>query len=97
MKNEGITRILKFVLIVVAATISMLWAGFVVSQLWNWLIVSMGWRSMTAVQGTGLYLIGQILNGQRNALMPDDWKRWIYALGVPSAGLIIGWAIKSIA
>ncbi|ABE46878.1 hypothetical protein Bpro_5006 (plasmid) [Polaromonas sp. JS666] len=97
VKNEKATRFLKFVLFVAAATISMLWAGFVVSQLWKWFFVPMGWRSMTAVQGTGLYIIGQILNSQRSELMPADWKRWIYAIGVPIAGLIIGWAIKSIA
>jgi hypothetical protein len=88
---------LGFVLIVVAATISMLWTGYVVSQLWKWFFVPMGWRSMTAVQATGLYIIGQILNGKNTAPMPDDWQRWVYALGVPTAGLIIGWAIKSIA
>lgn len=95
MKNK--VTPLGFVLIVDAATISMLWTGYVVSQLWKWFFVPTGWRSMTAVQATGLYIIGQILNGQSSALMPDDWKRWVYAFGVPIAGLIIGWAIKSIA
>jgi Ca2+/H+ antiporter, TMEM165/GDT1 family len=61
MKRNRFLKVLKVVLFVAIGCVIF---GFLVKGLWNWLMPGIfGWRTITFLQGLGLFLLSKILFG----------------------------------
>lgn len=73
MKKHGWKKVLKIVLIVIAACVVF---GFVVEGLWNWLMPNIfGWHTITYWQALGILILSKILFGGPRPGGRMGWRR----------------------
>jgi hypothetical protein len=91
MKNS----IQEFLIVVILAGLTIIWSGYVLSDLWSWFLAPAGFKEISASQGAGVYLVGQVVKGAPNLSEQTGWRNILVGFGISTLALLCGWLVKT--